>query len=655
MTEFHSNWPLPADYAPPALGNGTLALQIDPRCSMEQKQYCYAISFPTIVRTGYRYDNHAKNMVSFGFFETFSADWGIPVSVRQNLDQRHGILSGECRYANGLTVEYTVFCRLNSDFLAFRLHFRGGSGEERPFFRYTLDSRRMELSVREPYRIRYMLDGLGAEPVGTIGLFSEKEAEFRARGRCFSLNSPEREAVFYLAFGERAIAAASAKNFEEHLSEQAAEWSDYFAKGYLVTPDETCNRACDTALYYLRTVTTPYSIPTGLIPSHWQCRYFCFDEFFDLTALLRAGHPEEAKHVPEFRLSILPVAQRRYYNYNIEDGPAHYPWESGEDGLEATTDGFWQDHCFEHAHVVLGCYEYWKYSGDDSAVERYYPVMRACVRYLELQRIYRDPVKGAHIGIVTDLERLGPSKFNPYMTACSAIAALRAAAEAAEFLGRDSSDAANWRKLAEELFRNLPDDGTRYLAYPGAKDTAIGMFSGAHPYGVIPLNDPKQLAAVEDFIAREDEFGCMLKTMGREICTWYSAWKTLFFARRGDRAKASEFLEYTVNTTGHFGESFESNRRIGGRPWFSTGSAAVLQAATECLFQSDGNTLKLAPAVSESWRDYEFLLAAPGDLKVHCKARNGRITELDFLCGAHHKKQNCRIVYPDGSVCERMI
>ena len=192
MTEFHSGWPLPADYAPPVLGNGTLALQIDPRCSMEQKQYCYAISYPTIARTGYRYDDRARSMVSFGFFETFSADWGVPVSVVQRLDQRHGVLSGECRYANGLAVEYTVFCRLNSDFLAFRLLFRGGTGEERPFFHYTLDSRRLELSAKDPYRIRYILDGLGTEPVGTIGLFPVGDAEFISRGHRFSLKFPER-------------------------------------------------------------------------------------------------------------------------------------------------------------------------------------------------------------------------------------------------------------------------------------------------------------------------------------------------------------------------------------------------------------------------------------------------------------------------------
>lgn len=190
MTEFYSDWPLPADYVPPVLGNGTLALQIDPRCSMEQKQYCYAISYPTIVRTGYRYDDRGRSVVSFGFFETFSPDWGVPVSVLQHLDQRRGVLSGECRYANGLTVEYTVFCRLNSDFLAFRLLFRGGSGEERPFFRYTLDSRRLELSVREPYRIRYMLDGLGTEPVGTIGLFPEGGGGVRLCGTPFHVALP---------------------------------------------------------------------------------------------------------------------------------------------------------------------------------------------------------------------------------------------------------------------------------------------------------------------------------------------------------------------------------------------------------------------------------------------------------------------------------
>lgn len=655
MTVFRSRWPLPSDYSPPVLGNGTLAMQVDARCSMEQRQQCRAISLPTIVRTGYRYDDRNRSMVSFGFFETFSADWGLPTEVEQRLEQRRGVLTGTCRYANGLLLDYTAFCRLNADFMAFRVMLREGTGTERPVFRYTLDSKRLTVMSPEPYHLHFMLDGLGAEPVGDIGLLPEGEARFGQAGHVFSLQFPEREATFYLAFGSRAIAQATAKTFDQHLAEQEAEWADYFAQGYLTTPDPLCNSACDTALYYLRVVTTPYSIPTGLIPSHWQCRYFCFDEFFDVTALLRTGHYAEARHVPEFRLAVLPAAQRRYYNYDIEDGPAHYPWESGEDGLEATSDGFWLDHIFEHAHVVLSCHEYLQYSGDAGAVERYYPVMRACVRYLQLQRIYDIPGKGAHIGIVTDLERLGSSKFNPYMTSCSVIAAFRAAAQAAERLGRDLEDAATWRRLADELRRNLPQNETRYLAYPEAKDTAIGMFSGVHPYGVIPVDDPKQLAAVEDFIAREDEFGCMMKTMGREICTWYSAWKTLFFARRGDRAKAAEFLDYTIRTTGHFGESFESNRRIGGRPWFSTGSAAVLQATTECLFQADGDTLRLLPACSPDWRDCEFLLAASNDLKVHCRIRDGKVEELDFLPGPNHTTRTYRVVFPDGSSQSRLV
>ena len=114
--DFSSSWPLPDDFCPPVIGNGTISLIVDPRCSMEQKDYCRGISKPTIVRTGYRYDNHRKELVPFGFFETFSREWGELVSVKQTLDTYAGVVTGKCCYENDMQIEYTVFCRLNSDF-----------------------------------------------------------------------------------------------------------------------------------------------------------------------------------------------------------------------------------------------------------------------------------------------------------------------------------------------------------------------------------------------------------------------------------------------------------------------------------------------------------------------------------------------------------
>lgn len=651
MITFSSEWPLPADYCPPVIGNGTLALLLDPRCSMEQREFSRGISAPCIFRTGYRYDVRNKTLVPFGFFETARQEWGSPLRMSQTLNVRRGLVTGTCVYEGGVEVAYEAFCRLNSDFIALKIKCVGGS----PKFSYTLNTKRLHVSCYENTHIHYELDGLGPELTGRIRLFSEGETEFSQSDKTYTLDAQKPEEIFYLAFGEKAIIDAESKTFEEHLKEQEDDWSEYFAQGSITTPDEHANQVLDTSLYYLRLVTTPHSIPTGLFPSHWNGRYFCFDEYFDLTALVRCGHLKQALHVPEFRLKLLPIAQARNYNYNIEDGAAHYPWESGEDGLEATSDGYWLDHIFEHANVVLACYDCWKYSGDNAYAERYYPVIRACIKYFEMQHIYHDSRFGAYVGIVADLERLGPGKIRPYMTTCGVIAALKAAAEVADILGKDMQEASRWRKLADELMKNLPQNEERYLAYPDASATAIGMLSGTYPYPVIAPGDKKQDAAVADFIDREAEFGCMKADMGHEICTWYSAWKSLYFSRQGNAKMAIDAFTYAIESTGYFGESYESNRRLGWRPWFSTGSAAILQAAEELLFQADENILKIGPAVPEDWKDYEFLLTAPNDLKVHCKVENKKVTTLEFFCGKNYKKHTYRIIYPDGAEEERDI
>ncbi|MDD4539020.1 MAG: hypothetical protein PHT80_08410 [Lentisphaeria bacterium] len=649
MIEFASTWPLPKDYCPPVLGNGTLTLLLDPRCSMEQRDFARGISKPVIIRTGYRYDDRARSLMPFGFFETARPEWGAPVHAQQRFDARQGVVSGVCSYESGITVNYSAFCALYSDFVALKLSC-SGTMPTQPRIDYTLSTKRLQVASTQPGVIAYELDGLAPEPKGVIGLFAEGDATFSAKGPVFSLEASTNTAVFYLAFGEQAIATAKSMDFAKHLAMQQQAWAEHFSRGWITTPDKLCNQACDTALYYLRLVSTPHSIPTGLFPSHWQGRYFCFDEYFSMSALLRAGHLDLARRVPEFRLKLLPVAQTRDYNYDLTDGVAHYPWESGEDGAEATSDGFWLDHIFEHANVILSCYDYWKYSNDASCVKRYYPVMRACARYFETRHIYHDSKDGTYIGIVTDLERLGPGKIRPFMTTCGVVCALRAAAEAAEFLQRDAEDASRWRQTATELLRSIPRDDTKYLPYPNAKDTAIGMLAGTYPFPVIAPDDPLQTAAVEDFMRREGEFGCMKKSMGHEICTWYSCWKSIYASRVGNRTMAAEALAYAIGSVGHFGESYESNRRLGWRPWFSTGSGAILQAASESLLQVEGNTLHIGPGTPKEWTSYEFLLAAPNDLRIHCAVKDGRIAELDLLPGPCHENRDYQIVGPDSVV-----
>ena len=90
------------------------------------------------------------------------------------------------------------------------------NGCELPHLHYKLDSKRMKVSSPEANRIAYELDGLGDELSGNIGLFAENDAVFLQQEKTFTLQSKTTEAVFYLAFGDKAIADASSKTFDQH-------------------------------------------------------------------------------------------------------------------------------------------------------------------------------------------------------------------------------------------------------------------------------------------------------------------------------------------------------------------------------------------------------------------------------------------------------
>ncbi len=43
------------------------------------------------------------------------------------------------------------------------------------------------------------------------------------------------------------------------------------------------------------------------------------------------------------------------------------------------------------------------------------------------------------------------------------------------------------------------------------------------------------------------------------------------------------------------------------------------------LLQTDGDTLRLAPAVPKAWTDFAFRLRAPGDLMVEATCKGGKL------------------------------
>lgn len=248
------------------------------------------------------------------------------------------------------------------------------------------------------------------------------------------------------------------------------------------------------------------------------------------------------------------------------------------------------------AMVARMAWDNFDYSGDlDFLRETAYPVIRACAEFYRLQACY-DHGGTVLIGRCCDLERIGPMRENPFLTSCGAIANFEMAARAADLLGTDAGLVSVWRHLAEGLRASLPNDGKRYLPYPGCTERSVAVLGGLVPFPVLSTDDPLQRAAAEDFFAHVGGVGNMYPG-GKSICTWYAVWMAVAYLRLGDPAKALETLEETAQLTGALSEIYEIHE-FESRPWFTTGEGLFVGAVNELLLSG------LLP----EWKDATFLL-----------------------------------------------
>ena len=568
-------------YTPIALGNGDLSLLLDPEGGMGwQEESCHMA--PVIFRAGSRYDNPRGELVPWGSFRTVPEAAGSPVEWEQEFDTDRAFCRSRCRYGNGTVVETEAFCHLRQNGIA--LHKRIVSGPRLPLvLEYSLDSRRMTVESDGEGTLCYTLDA-GEIREGAIRLAADRPVErVESKGR-WQLLSRDAECTFFLMFDE-----PGTPEWDALLASHTAAWAEYWRESTLQLAGDRLTEVARMAEYHLRITTTRWSIPVGIYQTHWQGKYFGFDEFFALGGLLAAGHVSTASRVPDFRFDGLRSACERveiYFGKRSEC--ARYPWISLENPcLEGAAPGSWMDHFFHLSHISMSCWNYFQASGDREYLrEKIRPVLRGCAEFFR-QFLVRETRDGKTvIDKCTDLERLGAGRENAYMTTCGAIATLRAAADASDLLDLEPELAALWRQTADALQRDLPKAGDRYTPYPGCPESSIALLSGTFPYPVIPAEDPFQRNAIDDFCANESAAGNMYP-VGKKLCTWYLGWKAIVFLRLGRTGEAEALLRSGAEATGCLSEIYEIYE-LGMHPWFTTAEGVFLQAVIELQRKHSG-------------------------------------------------------------------
>ena len=410
------------------------------------------------------------------------------------------------------------------------------------------------------------------------------------------------------------------------LKECEKHFGNFYSLGYVKTADEKLNSIYKTSLYSVKSNCTKYSIAVGFNNGSWDGRYFAFDEYTSYLGLLGANRLELAKRVPLYRLNkCLDTAIRRasdcHRNPETED-MARFHWETGEnDNFELAPDGNWLDHVFHIPLVGIGAFHYFEYSGDMDFLKECYKMIRACSKFITKHMLYKDGNK-YYIGKCTDLERLGSSVQNPFMTACGAIKLLRCCKKAAEILGIDDDYAKECELISEQLLHNLPQTDEMYVPYLECNQKSIAVYAGKFPFDVLCKSDPKMLRAWEDFELNGAKYGNMYPT-GEGISPWYACWKASGYARAGLTDKAYEALTQSYKSVGVFGEMFEINEEtVRYRPWFATAAGIFVSAVNDMLVQCDKNIIHVLPAFPHNI-DVSFKLAAKGGVLVEAVVKDG--------------------------------
>ncbi len=417
--------------------------------------------------------------------------------------------------------------------------------------------------------------------------------------------------------------------------EHTAGWQAYFAESEIRVPDSRIQELFEMARYHLRCVSTEWSIPVGIMPSHWSGKIFAFDEMYAVQGLLAAGHFGAAKVAPDFRAATLKNACLRcnknqtnpFYNSG-----ARWVWEAAEgNDIECSPLGFWMDHIFQQAAVAQTVWTYYQYTGDrDYLAKKGYDVLRECALFFRKLQVIDLPDGTSFVTKCTDLERLGTGYERAFMTTCGVITTLRAAAEAATLVGRDAELAADFRACAERLVKSLPERDGRYIAYPNCKEESMGTLAGFFPFRTFDRSNEKQVAAVSHFLKNGQASGNMYDT-GKRICPWYAATMAMASLRAGNKEyPAVSWLQEAHRSAGCWGEYWEINEPGVSefRPWFMTAAGNVLYAICQLLVADMEGGVQLAAGVPSDWKNYYFRLPVPGGFEVTLEVKDGKVEQF---------------------------
>jgi len=680
----------PSDYVPAMLSNGRLNVFCDYTLSTPGQKEAYVKKNlrPGIWWEGRRYGDNNGVASRFGYqffpqgllFTTLEANGkslGAPTKWRQALDLKGAVSTVTADYAQGVRLEGEMFVPQAANVLALKQTVSSRDGGEvtvgvrfdAPSGERLVGSWKAEdgaavwsMTAYARFVSHETITVRPADGSDCLVLLRGGSAHL-VRTLRLEPGAPQ-TLTWYVVYADDLAAKlpavtrapanpAKLPDYDALRAAHVADWSAYFAESALDVPDARLRALSDMARYHLRCNRTEWSIPVGVIQSHWQGRIFAFDEMYGVQGLLSAGHFSTAKVAPDFRFATLRNACLRN-NKNNNDPfygvGARWVWEAAEgNDVESGPLGYWDDHIFHSAAVAQTVWTYYRYTDDlDYLKAKGYDVLRECALFFRRLYVQDMPDGTSFVTKCTDLERLGAGKDHAFMTTCGVIMTLRAAADAADLVGKDADLAKDFRACATRLVASLPEKDGRYIAYPSCTDESMGTLAGFFPFRTFDRSNATQVRSVRHFLENGEAFGNMYDT-GKRICPWYAATMALAALRAGDdRYPPARWLTEAFRSAGCWGEYWEINEPGVSeyRPWFMTAAGNCLYAVNQLFVADMEGAVYLAAGVPKDWKDYAFRLPAPGGVEVDMAVKGGVLERLMLRVKNPKAGRSVRLVLP---------
>lgn len=680
-------------YTPPVISNGILSLTIDYEGQQRQVRHPNHPNtpLPRIWCQGRRQRQRIAGLIPYGHFEQHIAVNGEafaePTHWSQDLNVKQGLLESTATYGEQLQLKATSFVVQGKNIIALKRTLTNISAKTAHVdfdFTFFFDAPGQPADLPpEDVKINLVHTGVscGYFEYETTSLFpadgylsvktTVPNIKTIASGN--SLAFPIKAALrpgaskvctFFIFLNDKmdspdytqgmvTLKHKLLKNsFNDLIKEHKAYWTQFWKRLDLILPNVQLTRCYMTALYHLKCLETPWGIPVGIFDTHWSGRFFGFDEYFAIDALVSAGFADNARNASLFRAKYLQKAiSETCSSREVKAGKcmANFPWQTIENGSEGGSQGFWSYHVFHNAHIALAAWQNFRFTDDKDFLQNVaYPLLKSAAEFYVLTMTYDTPDGNLIIGSCTDFERLGSAHKNPFATTCAVIATLDAANEASQLLDIDDELRLNWASQARRLLNALPHDDRKYLPYPECTENNIGLLSGIYPYGVTDTNDPRQKNAFDDFSRTIDKTGNMY-SVGSGVCSWYYAWQAAVAARYKDSELTEQALLNVAKQTGSAGELYEicePENNVVMRPWFMTAEATYIRALNMALLQSNKREIHILPATPESWQDLDFTLPAVGAITVKVKIRKNHATHITLHNNTSHAQRRI-IQLPD--------